>query len=97
VIRLALSPTFFDLDLPLILSVIFFAPLLSVFDSATSTSPFGVTYIHLGFCKLSAYFVTVKPAGAMGVLSAGHPITLLKFLTDLVAYGKGNESFSTVP
>ena len=49
-----------------------------------------------GFRKLSANFVTVKPAGATGVLPFGHPITLLLFFTAGVANGGGNVSSRSI-
>jgi hypothetical protein len=53
----------------------------------------GVWYNHLGLSKPSAYNVTVKPGGAMGFSAAPQPITLQKFMEDLVIYGGGSVSF----
>ena len=62
---------------------------------ATKISPFGATYIQRGLSSPSINLVTVNPAGAMGVLPAGQPITLELLRADAVAYGAGNTKEST--
>ena len=63
-----------------------------VADSPTSTSPLGVTYSQQGLSKRPAYSGTAKPAGAVGILPAGHLVTWLCRVADSVAYGAGRPS-----
>ena len=82
--RLALSPICCVLIFREIFAPNFKMPFNIVLDSAIKISPLLPAYIHLGWLRLSANFVTVKPSGAIGLLPS-HPITLLKFFADLVA------------
>ena len=70
-------------------SAVLVNPSLIVLAIETKMSPFGATYIHLGLSKPSVNFVTVNPAGAVGALPSGHPITLELFLVEGVAKGAG--------
>ena len=63
-----------------------------VVDSATSTSPLGATYSQRELSKRPAYLGTAKPAGAVGILPAGHLVTWLRRVADSVAYGAGRPS-----
>ena len=63
-----------------------------VVDSATSTSPLGATYSQRELSKRPAYLGTAKPAGAVGILLAGHLVTWLRRVADSVAYGAGRSS-----
>src|SRR3712207_4709422 len=59
-------------------------------DSATSTSPFGRTSIHLGCSKSVAKALTLRPGAAIGVCPTVHPfaagiLSVLRLPCDVAA------------